>query len=102
MASPQPLSDDAAPAERVVRMRYEARFDCSRLLWGEKIQELTLIDGRVLTNRNPEPVFEEPTLGSVGESALGAVCDRDFYSTRGSSRPLHSIEKDYLEQIARR
>lgn len=102
MASPQPLSDDAAPAERVVRMRYEARFDCSRLLWGEQVQELTMIDGRVLTNGTPEPVFRKPSPGSVGESALSAVCDRDFYSMRGSRRPLRSIEKDYLDRVVRR
>ena len=102
MASPQPLSDDGPATERVVRMRYEAEFDCSRLTWGERVQELTMVDGQVLTNRTPDPVLERPSPGSVGESALKAVCDPDFHGTHGTRRPLRSIEKDYLERMGDR
>jgi hypothetical protein len=102
MASPQPLSNDAGPAERVVRMRQEARFDCDRLRWGERVQELTMLDGQVLTYETPNPVLQTPSSGSIGESAMKAVCDQGFYSTRGSRRPLRSIEKDYLEQFGGR
>jgi len=102
IARPQPLSDDAPAAERVMRMRYEAEFDCSGLAWGERVQELTMVGGQVLTNQTPEPVLRRPSSGSVGESALKAVCDPDFYGTRGSRRPLRSIEKDYLERMGDR
>jgi hypothetical protein len=98
MSRPQPLSDDAGPDERVVRMRQEGRFDCAGHRWGETLQELTLLDGRTLTNRSPQPVLRAPSSGSIGESALKAVCDQDFYGSHASRRPLRSIEKDYLER----
>jgi hypothetical protein len=102
MSSPQPLSGDSGPAGRVVRMRQEGRFDCAGRRWGESLQELTMLDGQTLTNQTPEPVLRAASSGSIGESALRAVCDQAFYGARASRRPLRSIEKDYLKRAGGR
>ncbi len=102
MSSPRPLADDSGPDERVVRMRKEGRFDCAGSRWGESLQELTLLDGQTLTTRTPEPALRAASSGSIGESALKAVCDQNFYGARASRRSLRSIEKDYLERMGGR
>jgi len=102
MSAPQPLSNDSGPEERVVRMRKEGRFDCTGRRWGETFQELTMADSRTLTTRRPRPALRAPSSGSIGEYALKAVCDQEFYGSRVSRRAMVSIVEDYLKRTPER
>ena len=98
LARPAPLSDEAEDAGKLVsRMRYEAIFDCETGARGDHLHELVLADGQVISNATPRPAMERPSPGSIGESALKAVCDPAFRTSHVSRRPLSAIQKSYLE-----
>jgi hypothetical protein len=96
-ADPPPLGE--GDADRVARMRYRAVFDCTAKTWGQQSQDLTLVDGRAMSQSFPAPAMEAPAPGSLGEGVVQGVCDPAFRKEHTSRRPLASIEKDYLEAM---
>ncbi|MFN3668342.1 MAG: hypothetical protein ACK4VY_03470 [Brevundimonas sp.] len=93
-AEPPPLAE--GDADRVARMRYDAVFDCAANTWGQRAQDLTLVDGRTLSETYPAPAMETPSPGSLGDGLVRGVCDPAYRKDHASRRPLASIEKDYL------
>ncbi len=96
----EPPALDQGATDKAVRMRYEVEFDCRAKAWGERLQEMTMADGRSFTNRYPVARLTQRVQGTLGGSIQAALCGtgRDT-STR---RPRRAIEKSYLQKVDKR
>lgn len=97
LARPQALSE--ADGARVVAMDYKARFRCSDGAWGHSAQTLTTEAGETVSNTQPQPAMETPTVGSLAAHVVSAVCDPAVRAEAATRRPLKSITRDYLETV---